>query len=184
MSYSISTQRSWAKKSNLNLSIRTCLASRWLQRSVYLVFLACHIVSCFGSTYVYLFETLIWKLGKPNVGDDESSCTAEARHIETSQQCGGGWGLVCVTPATIWPGSYFIYVSLDLVSVLNGTNCLFRQIQPRNVFQQSWIQDRTDKSFHVWHSVWEASDVGHSAQLLCSHGFRHVTTYNILWYYG
>lgn len=106
----------------------------------YIVFLASHIVSCFRATYVYLFETLVWMLGKLNVGDDESSCTAEARHIETPQQCGGGWGLVCVTPATIWPGSYFKYVSLDLVSVVNGTNWLFRQIQPKNLFSFSRVE--------------------------------------------
>lgn len=103
------------------------------------MFLACHIVSCFRATYVYLFDTM-WMLGKPNAGGDESSCTTEARHIETSQQCGGGWGLVCVTPATIWPGSYFKYLSLDLVNVQNGTNGLFRQIQPKNVFRFSRVE--------------------------------------------
>lgn len=48
-----------------------------------------------------------------DVGADEGSCDAKARHSERAQRC-GGW-VWCVTPASIWPGSHLKYLTVGLL---------------------------------------------------------------------
>lgn len=59
--------------------------------------------------FLYLF------LNSKSEFRDDGSCNVKARHWKHPAM--RGWGMVCVTPAGIWPGSYLKYVTVDLLTV-------------------------------------------------------------------